>query len=155
MNTNVKAVVNLMQTLGVTLDDVKAALQTTAPSAEEIEYGKTQNGMTYAKYQGKTLGVVFYQGNDAYVLSLRNNGKDIEYARAQKLATERSAPKGKCWIVPSDEHWRAIASAINKINSALCELDGDEIDRSIGYLSSTSQANRPRYWNVRFILPLD
>lgn len=222
MNTNVKAVVNLMQTLGVTLDEVKQAMppaattsdlagsirkaiedgkveikdifskkslalnklleyvasddfpaavkaeeddefpcgedyvpSTTQPPADKIEYGKTGNGMTYAMYNGKVLGLVLNKDWDGFVLSLYNNGRNVEITQAQKLASSMPAPKGKTWIVPSDVHWRAVASqGFERVNAALRELWGDPLERSSGYLSSTSQANRPARWLVRFVLPI-
>lgn len=203
MNTNVKAVVNLMQTLGVTLEDVKkeftadsstekfdvAAIQDAIVSGKlkireifsqkrglrdmlveyiassdfsasldapktkgtcEIERNKTRNGMTYISYNGVTIGLVF----DNFVLALRNQAQNIKLKEAQQIAASLFTPTGKKWIVPSDTHWKTVSqTGLNKVNDALKELGGDIIDRT-GFLSSTSQANRPWRWNVRFILPL-
>ena len=173
MNTNVKAVINLMQTLGVTLDEVKKALpsaaitnnespcgeddvpSTTSPPSGEIEYDRTSNGMKYATYKGKVLGLVFNEDRDGFILSLNNNGQDVEINEAQKQASKLSAPAGKRWIVPEDKHWLEVRNAgVERVNTALWELGGKPLDCSKGYLSATSQSNRPRHWNVRFIMPI-
>ncbi|MCM1324692.1 MAG: hypothetical protein NC218_11270 [Acetobacter sp.] len=216
MNTNVKAIINLMQTLGVTLEelisslpskDVGEALQTCiandsinlqtlfSPESEafeklvefvagedfgtppkipekvtkQIEYAVTSNGMTYAKYEGKVLGLVFNSSSDGkflglvfnsssngkFIFALRNNGynKPIKIAREEAEGLPKVA--GRKWCVPSDSHFKAIREyGVSKVNNALKELRGDEIG-NLGFLSSTSQANQPSRWCVRFVLPLN
>lgn len=201
MNTNVKAVINLMQTLGVTLEDllnelpVEKVLENIRKKIEndsinmsvlfssdskafdklikfiggkdfgtplteikpetkeknKIVYNKTRNGITYASYNGIAFGLVI----EGFILALRNQAKNVKIDKAKQIAASLFAPEGKQWIIPYDAHWRAVSHiGMDRVNNALRELNGDIIDRT-GFLSSTSQANQPSMWYVRFILPLD
>ena len=153
MNTNVKAVINLMQTLGVTLKELEKELMS-QPKKDEITYGFTSYRREYAKYRGKVLGLVFRSSKGDFILSLHSNGRNIEIFDAEKQAYDMEAPAGKHWEVPEDWHFRTIIDMnLTDTNQSLKELGGDMM-QSKAYLSATSQHNRPSSWEVRFILPL-
>lgn len=164
METKVKAVIDLMATLGVKLKDVAAALNLTVvdnkPATkspqEEISYGSTRNGLKYAMYKGNILGIVMegrYIGK--FILAKDEYRQNLNIYQARNLLETIPKVGEKSWIVPNDEHFRAIQNLGPKINSALCEISGMEMQKSKAYLSATSQENPPTFWNVRFVLPLD
>ncbi len=171
MDVKVKAVIVLMSTLGVSLDDVAAALkqsdgqpkqpeqntsQTPTPSAKEaIKFYTTRNGMTYANHDDKVLGLVFQlRSGKKFVLSSKEYRQSMDINETQKMLRDMPAVGGRKWIVPGDEHFMAVQNAgLSMVNDAFCEIGGARIaDKA--YLSATSQANRPSSWYVRLILPL-
>lgn len=164
MDTKIKAVFNSMQTLGINIDDMVDAVldemrdkNTSRPVlTEKIEYGTTRTGLTYATYKGKVLGLVFCGGSTGrFVLAMHHNSYNRCYAVAKHEAEALPPVAGKKWIVPSDAHFMSIKNeGVSRVKEALREIGSDEIRRE-AYLSSTSQGNQPRYWAVRFVLPLD
>ncbi len=125
-------------------------------SSKKIEFSVRGNGITYARCEGRPIGIVINSMlRGKFILALREHGRNQDITVAQREAENLPAIAGKKWIVPSDDHFKAIRAKISQINATLRELGGDEISRDIGYLSSTSQQNQPARWNVRFVLPID
>ncbi len=160
MDTKVKAVIDLMTTLGVSLEDVAAALnKSVAPpppshTAEGITFHTTRNGMTYAAYKGLTLGIVLQCQGKKFVLSAKGYAKNTTISETRNMLERCPVVDGKRWIVPYDEHFIAIRNAgMDRVNTALREIGGDRMSCN-AYLSATSQANQPASWGVRIILPL-
>ncbi len=210
METNVKAIINLMLTLEVSLEDVTKALlnpsSTTPLTASEIQeaiengsvsldtifpaqseawnmlvdfiasdsflagfpkdiappvtedkidYAYTKCGLEYALYNGDILGIVIRAQSLHFVLALHNYGQNLDIRQAREKVERLPEVAGKKWIVPSDANFLCLhAIGLKRVNEALRELKGDGIG-GMPFLSSTSQANPPRYWHVRFVLPLN
>lgn len=164
MDTKVKAVVDLMQTLGVSIDDVVKAVSaergneyiSKPVSKERFEYGTTRHGLTYASFKGVVVGLVFDGVTvGRFVLAMHHSGYNKTYSVARYEARMLPRLAGKKWIVPSDEHLRVIKDVgVSNVNDALRDINSDELSRE-AYLSSTSQSNMPHHWVVRFVLPLD
>lgn len=111
--------------------------------------------LTYAVRNSNTLGVVICSPKvGRFVLALRDFAKDLDIHQTNTQVSLLPSEGGKKWIVPSDEHFRAVAGNLRNINDLLNRLDGDVIYSKGAYLSSTSQANRPQSWHVRLVLPL-
>ena len=111
--------------------------------------------LTYAVRNGNTLGVVISSPKvGRFVLALKDFAKDLDIYQTNTQVSLLASEAGKKWIVPSDEHFRAVAGNLRNINDLLGRLGGDVIYSRGAYLSSTSQANRPESWHVRLVLPL-
>ncbi len=180
MEKNVKAVIALMETLEVSLEDVAAALgmrvckpeaaaQTSAAPPHSASSGKSSNslpdnrlgyqslsnGMTAVIYGGHTIGLLIRSSSaGTFVLAHRNYARNLDFSQTRNRLRDEEPIVGRSWIVPEDKHFKAIQTlGVQGVNKALREINGDEIGRS-AYLSATSQHNRPASWLVRLILPL-
>lgn len=123
---------------------------------EKIQFFEdAETNLTYAVRNGNTLGVVISSPKvGRFVLALKDFAKDLDIHQTNTQVSLLASEAGKKWIVPSDEHFRAVAGNLRNINDLLGRLGGDVIYSRGAYLSSTSQANRPESWHVRLVLPL-
>ncbi len=110
-------------------------------------------GLEYALNGGDVVGPVVKGRQIRYVLALKNIASNLNIDEARHLADRQECIGGINWIVPNDDHFRALQMNLSKINRFLEAHGGDKIG-NIPFLSATSQSNSPRTWNVRFILPL-
>lgn len=110
-------------------------------------------GLEYALNGGDVVGPVIKERQVRYVLALKNIATNLNINEARYLANEQECIGGINWIVPNDDHFRALQMNLSKVNRFLEAYGGDKIG-NIPFLSETSQSNQPRTWNVRLILPL-
>ncbi|MBR1600468.1 MAG: hypothetical protein IJ677_02695 [Alphaproteobacteria bacterium] len=110
-------------------------------------------GIEYALNGGEVIGPVVKDRQIRYVLALKNIATNLNIDEARRLADRQECICGINWIIPNDDHFRALQVNLSKVNRFLEAYGGDKIG-STPFLSATSQSNPPRTWNVRFILPL-
>lgn len=167
MEKNVKAVIDLMETLEVSLEDVAKELGMTVctrgsdelksaePPKDVLRYERISRGFTSVIYNGEIIGLLI-SGSSAgtFILARCDYARNMDFYHT-KCRLEREKPvAGRRWEVPEDRHFNALeVMGIKSINSALREIKGDEIKQHT-YLSATSQANQPSSWIVRLIIPL-
>lgn len=123
--------------------------------ASPIVSVSVDSGLAYAKYKDKAIGVILSAPRlGHFVLALNDAAADVEIDAAEREAREMPKIGQYRWSVPADAHFKAYVEKRSAVDALLCELGGTSL-ASMPYLSATSQANKPRHWRVRFILPLD
>lgn len=142
-------------TPSVTSVEAPAAVAKDSATSKKMEIRVHQTtGIRYVMHNYSTIGILVEGKGLRFVFALKNAGRNITIGQAKAMAQAEPQIDGISWIVPSDEHFRAIQSlGIRAINQVLGKFGGDSIS-SIPFLSTTSQNNPPREWNVRFVLPL-
>lgn len=127
------------------------------PKPETLKFFEdAKTKLVYAAEDGKTLGIVIDKPTvGRFILALNEFAKDMNLQQTNAQISQLPKVDGRKWIVPSDEHFKALGGNLHDINDLLTRLDGDVIYTRGAYLSSTSQANRPQSWHVRLILELD
>ena len=152
----------LLQRLNISVTDLQRtekSVEPAKPSADIKILTDKKSGLCYAQYAGKFIGVVLSaEKTGKFVFAAHNacpTGNKVDIYEAQKMLKEMSDVAGHYWIVPSDAHFMPVKQNFHAINDLLRRYGGDIITYgSVGFLSSTSQANKPSQWNVRFVLPL-
>ena len=110
-------------------------------------------GLEYALNGGEVIGPVIKGKAFRYVLALKNIAQNLTIDEAEKLAGLQESVAQMHWIVPNDDHFKAIVGNLTKINRFLEAFGGDKIGNT-PFLSASFQSNKPQNWNVRLILPL-
>lgn len=111
-------------------------------------------GLLYALCDDKVIGPVIEANGLKFVLDLKNSTCNLTLDEAEKLTKQKGNIGGISWIVPGDNHFYAMQKiGAAKLNSFLEAYGGDTINAT-PFLSTTSQANQPKQWNVRLVLPL-
>ena len=127
-------------------------MQADAEMLKFATHGAT--GLCYALCGGKVVGPVIEARGLKFVLDLKNCASNLTLEEAEKFTRQKGNVGGMSWIVPSDDHFYALQKiGAAKLNSFLEAYGGDTINAP-PFLSTTSQANQPRQWNVRLVLPL-
>jgi hypothetical protein len=110
-------------------------------------------GIEYALNGGDVIGPIIEGKGIRYVLALKNIAVNLTIDEAEKLAGVQESIGGFKWIVPNDDHFKAMLGNLSKINRFIEAYDGDKIGNT-PFLSASFQSNKPQRWNVRLILPL-
>lgn len=110
-------------------------------------------GLEYALNGGDVVGPIITGKGIRYVLALKNIAQNLTLEEAEKLARMQESVGGFDWIVPCDDHFKAMIGNLSRINTFLEAYGGDKIGHT-PFLSTSFQHNKPQRWNVRFILPL-
>lgn len=144
-------VVNLLNEL----PDFKPRSKSKAiPSCKMLRFATHgTTGLEYALYGGDVIGPIVKGDRFRYVLALKNIAVNLTIDQAQELARNQESIGNLDWIVPNDDHFKAMIGNLSRINSFLEAHGGDKITTT-PFLSASYQGNKPSKWNVRFILPL-
>ena len=126
----------------------------TSPSCKMLRFATHgATGLDYALYGSDVIGPVIKSERFRYVLALKNIAANLTIDQAQELAHNQESVGDLDWIVPNDDHFKAMIGNLSKINHFLENFGGDKITTT-PFLSTSYQGNKPSKWNVRFILPL-
>lgn len=119
-------------------------------------FDDAESKMSFAKCENETIGVLINSPKvGSFILALKDYAQNLDFEQTTAKIANLPAVNGKKWIVPSDEHFRALSGKFRQLNDLLDRLNGNVIYTRGAYLSSTSQANKPSSWHVRLVLPLD